>query len=128
MELRITEFFIDADPFVYSHSIAEGGPRAGAHTWQAAKDSDFQLLATNDERDAFRAHIKGFGAWDAAEIAGFSDNELNALCIQLIAGDIRASGITENSADEFAAWEMRSNGGGCMSRGDDGEVYYHLGD
>jgi hypothetical protein len=127
MEIKITEFFVFADPAEYSASRMELGDDAGRITWQAAKDADFQLLTNDAEREAFRNHIKDFGAWDAAEIAAMSDSDLNALFIQLIAGDIRESGMTENSADEFAAWETRSDGGGRMFRGDDGEVYYLLG-
>lgn len=126
-ELKITEFFRAADPFTYSHSIAEGGPHAARHTWQAAKDADFQLLTTDDERQAFRDHIEGFGAWDAEEIAAMSDNELNALCIQMISGDIREAGL-DTELPDWDAYNANDSIAGRMFEASDGEIYYYLGD
>jgi hypothetical protein len=129
LELKITEFFDCADPFTYSHSIAEGGPHAGRNTWQAAKDADFQLLTTDDAREEFRQHIKDFGAWDDAQIAAYTDNELNALCIQLVSGDIREAGLDASEPD-WAAYEACAAEGSCagnLFKGDDGEIYYTIG-
>jgi len=36
MEIDITSFFENAEPWKFSHSIAEGGPSAGSDTWRAA--------------------------------------------------------------------------------------------
>ncbi|WP_196301891.1 hypothetical protein, partial [Streptococcus pneumoniae] len=64
---------------------------AGRDTWRHAVEDapDYNLLDTDDKRDEFRAHVKGFGAWSDEEIAAWSDVELNALFMQLISGDIR---------------------------------------
>ena len=35
MEIDITSFFENAEPFEFSHSIAEGGRTAGPDTWRA---------------------------------------------------------------------------------------------
>jgi hypothetical protein len=115
MELNITRFFRDAAPMDYSASRAEIGNDAAKLTWRAAVDDSesFMLLDTDDKRDAFRAHVREFGAWSQEEIAAWSAVELNALLLQMIAGD------------------MREPVGQCssrISRGDDGDVYYYIGD
>lgn len=130
-QIKITKFFSEAEPFKYSHSIAEGGPTAGKDTWSAAVADANQyayLLDTPDKCATFKEHMKGMGFSEADEMDVWPHEQLVALFVQLISGDIRESGITENSADEFAAWEARADGGGRMYRGDDGEVYYYLGD
>jgi hypothetical protein len=91
MEIEITAFVKNAAPMDYCASVAQIGEGAGRATWQAAvEDSEeYPLLGTEEARDAFRDHIRGFGAWDADEIAAMSDAHLNALCIQMVAGDLR---------------------------------------
>lgn len=95
MGLNITHFFRTATPKDYSASVAEIGNNAGAYTWQAAIDDseDYPLLNSDDNRQEFRDYIKGFGAWDDAEIAAMNDTALNALLIQMISGDIREAGL-----------------------------------
>lgn len=90
-ELDITTFFNDAAPADYSASAVELGQDAGRITWRhACEDSaDWPLLQAEEQREQFRRYVKGFGAWSEEEIAGWSDTELNALCIQMVSGDIR---------------------------------------
>lgn len=124
MEINITRFFTEAAPRDYSASVAEIGSDAAADTWRAAMDDadDYNLLDTDEKRDAFRDHVKGFGAWEDSEIAAWSNQELNALCIQLIAGDIREA--------EALNWDTERCGGRICRPVDstDGEAYYYLGD
>jgi hypothetical protein len=130
MEINITRFFVDADPFNYSRSQAEAGKNAGPDSWNNAvadSSSYMDLLDTPEKCAAFKSHMRDMGFSEADELDLYPHEQLVALFMQLIAGDIRESGITENSADEFAAWEERSDGGGRMFRGDDGQVYYYLG-
>lgn len=91
MEIEITEFYDNAGMIDYAASVAEIGENAGADTWRAACDDsgDFMMLDDEDKREAFKDYIKGFGAWEDAEIAAWSHIELNALFMQFIAGDIR---------------------------------------
>ena len=85
----VTCLVADIDPFDISASVAERGQNAGRETWANA------LVETNahpleiEDRDAARAFFKGFGAWDDAEIAAWSNNELDALVLQFAAGDLR---------------------------------------
>lgn len=112
MEINITRFYNEAAPMDYSASVAEIGRNAGNDTWQAAvEDSpDYNMLDTDDKRDAFRQHVRSFGAWSDEEIAAWTDIELNALFIQLVSGD------------------MRNNEANRLFIGDDMQVYYTIGD
>ena len=103
----------------------ELGEHAGEITWNRALVAArrWNLLDTPDKQAAFRAHVRGFGAWSDAEIEGFSSVELNALLIQLIAGDIREAGL-----DSGTTWEEynASENAGRLLQGIDGRVYYDL--
>lgn len=136
-EIDITEFFNSADfnPSYYSASIAEIGQDAGVITWQNSVDrsEEIDLLQDAEKREIFRRYIKTFGAWTDDEINVWTNVELNALLIQLIAGDIREAGLDVNNPDwkeyEKGAESGRYSGrlyGGSLSV--DGRVYYSIGD
>ena len=133
MELNITEFFRTAAPMDYSASAAEIGADADRLTWLAAVEDapDWPLLDTDEKREAFKAHLLGFGAWQEDEIAEWSNRELVALLLQMIAGDIRDADLSPDSDDaDWIAYEARAAAGQCASnifRADDGAVYYWIG-
>ncbi len=110
-EINITRFYNEAAPMDYSASIVEIGANAGRDTWRHAMEDapDYNMLDTDDKREEFRKYVKGFGAWDDAEIAAWSDIELNALLMQLISGDMR-NGETD-----------------CIWSDTDGQIFYSLG-
>ena len=112
MEINITRFYNEAAPMDYSASRAEIGQDAGPSTWRAACEDapDYNMLDTDDKRDAFRRFVKGFGAWSQEEITAWSDIELNALFIQFVSGDMR-----NNETDRI--WDNT-----------DGQVWYDIGD
>lgn len=133
MEINITRFVQNEDPFPYSHSQHEGGPLAGPNTWNNAlrEAESAPLLTTEDELDALRAWAKATGAWDEAERNAWSADQCNALFIQLISGDIREMNLDECELDEFDwdAYEERCQEGtiaGNIFKGTDGEIYYSL--
>lgn len=131
MEINITTFFNNAAPMDYSASVAEIGANAGADTWNAAKEDapDYLMLDDSDKLDALRAYVKTFGAWNDAEIAAWSDIEINALFIQMIAGDMREAGL-DAPAPNWTQYEADCEAGRCASnifKGDDGQVYYYIG-
>jgi hypothetical protein len=126
MEINITEFYTVADPATYSASRAEIGDNAGAITWQAAKDADFNLLDNADKLQAMRAWALFSGGWNEGEVAAWTDGELNALFIQLVSGDIR-----EKGDDTWAEYQAQSEAGqvsGALFEGIDGHIYYYLGE
>ena len=107
MELDITEFVTNNDPYHYSASIAECGANAGPDTWRNAVDEakEKPLLTARPDIEEFREYMKGFGAWDDEAIAAWSDDECNALLIQLISGDMREAGMDACDLEEFD-WEQ----------------------
>lgn len=136
MELDITTFFNAACPRDYSASVAEIGANAGASTWQAARDDseDWPILDTDEKREAFREFVEGSGGWTRREIDDWSNTELNALCIQWIAGDMREPVGFDLRADmpdsEWMEYERQCNAGMCSGRiyrGDSGNVYFYIG-
>ena len=134
MDIKITEFFKNAEPMNYSASCAEYGDNVGTITWNnAKKDSYFYELLVNDEqREYFREHVQGFGAWDKEEIDSWPDQELTAIFMQIISADMRESGLDEYCFDDID-WEEYQEGvekgrySGRIYLGVDGEVYYYLG-
>ena len=133
MEIIISGFFNNCAPRDYSASVAEIGQDAGIATWSAACEdaTDYNLLDTDEKREAFKAHIRDFGAWDSEEITEWSDTELNALFIQLVSGDMRefkdAPWFTD---DEWQEYENESQAGqvsGRLFKGIDGAIYYYIG-
>lgn len=135
MELDITAFVRgEAEPFDFSRSAAEWGPDAGLSSWRnaIAQAEASPLLTTPEHFDAMRDFIKGFGAWDADEIAAISDADLNAMLIQFISGDMRESGMDACDPDDFdwAEYERRAEEGQIFARiyrGDDARIYFYLG-
>lgn len=134
MEINITKFFNEACPKDYSASCAELGDNAGKDTWNAACDDadDYNMLDTDDKKEAFKNHVRGFGAWDDAEIAAWTDTELNALFIQMVSGDIRDSFLFDGG--NVADWEQYEIDGqegivsGKLFNGGNGEIYYYIGE
>ena len=130
MELNITEAFNAIIPRQLSGSQAELGYAAGEITWNnaMAAATGMKPLDTAAKREAFRRYVKGFAAWDDAEISAWTPLELNALALQCIAAEMREGGL-----DDGATWEEyeeMSHAGQCagnLFRGDDGAIYYYLG-
>lgn len=129
MNIDISRLFRSDDysPMDYSASAAEMGQYS---TWKAACDdaNDFgPMLVTPEQLDAFRDHVKGFGAWSEEEITAWSDNECNALFLQLVSGDIREADLDTDNPD-WQAYYANDSVAGTMCGGEDGRVYYYLGD
>lgn len=135
MELDISRFWSAAAFRDYSASVAEIGADAGASTWGAACDDsgDFpELLATDDQREAFRAFVEDSGGWTREEIRAWSDAELRALLIQWISGDAReafphARTAADVSADQWAEFEADDSACHRLFRADDGRVFFYIG-
>jgi hypothetical protein len=131
MEIDITSFITGTDTWAFSGSVATHGANAGPNTWNAAKDqaSREPLLNTEEELDALLNWAKETGAWDAEERASWSKEEINALFIQLIAGDMRECGMDAVDLEGFdwAEYEARASEGqisGNIFKADDGRIFY----
>lgn len=132
MEIDITEFMTSGDASEFSGSIAERGPNAGRETWNNAKAEAARapMLVTRAQIDALRDEMRRTGAWERAEVDAWDETECNALFIQYVAGDLREAGAELTEPDDFdwAAYEKRFDGGLRFHRGDDGRVYFLLGE
>jgi hypothetical protein len=115
MEIDVTHMVEDADNMIeLSGSKAEHGPDAPRITWDnaVAYGKEHPLLATDDARDAARAHFKEYGAWTEDEIAAWDEDTIQGIMCQDVAAAIR---------------EMTAGGEHNLYRGDDGKWYYYLG-
>lgn len=108
MEIDITEFVMNKDLCMrdFSASAAEFGDNAGEITWQAAlEEAEMSiLLRTEEEREAFRVYVKGFGAWPEFEIWEWDERQLNALFIQFVAGAVREVKMENASQEQWAQY------------------------
>lgn len=137
MEIDITDFVLSCDPGLFSASVAEFGPSAGRITWNYAIDEArlSPLLHTQEALEIMRQWARGSGGWEKSEIAAWGAEDLNALFIQLISGDMREMGLDECDPNEFDwdAYRERSDGGGCIYVCDiaghesEGRWFYYLG-
>lgn len=132
MELNITRFFYEGDAFEFSASRMELGENHGPITWQNACNAypHFYILNNKDKRAAFRKHALGFGAWEKDEIASWSERELNALLLQMIAGDIRDTGMdpAEWDWDDYEKLAEAGTYSGRIFKGSDDQIYYTIGE
>lgn len=126
MELNVTRL-IDENCEQFSASRMELGDHAGEITWNNALQYTKEYpLVTGDQLDAVRQYLAGFGAWTKQELSYMSDNEVNALLLQFIAGDIREMENCE-SYEEYEQGCMQGTYSGALYRGDDGQWYYYVG-
>ena len=131
MEIDITTL-AEMNAFDLSHSIAEGGENAAHNTWENSKAEAERnpILNTPEKLAAMREFAASSGGWTREEIAEWPDSEVNALFLQWIAGDCRELGADSiEDIDWEEAEEMQSAGKAASNlfRGDDGKVYFYLG-
>lgn len=129
MEINITSL-LETDVFQFSHSQAEGGDNAGQNTWNAALNGPRPLLNTPEEFEALRDYVREFGGWTDEGIQAWTENECQALFLQLIAGDVQEVGADSLDEIDWADYEMRADSGqipGNFSRSDSGQIYYSIG-
>ncbi len=131
MEIDITRFFYNAEPFNFSGSRLERGNNAAQETWDNALEEAERspLLTTNDQLTALRDHMRGFGAWDDMEITDWTKVQCNAMFIQLVSGDMRESGLDTDEIN-WGKYEKAADEGrvpGNIYRGDNDRIYYYLG-
>ena len=133
MEIDITRFFDTATASDFSASRAERGQNAGPETWANAvvRGAADPFLTTPADLDAARDYFRDFGAWDDAERAAWTAEEVNALLIQDIAANIREAGFDGLDASEIdwdaytAAAEAGQLSGNLFASGD--KIYFYMG-
>lgn len=108
----------------FSASQFELGDNAGRITWEAAIEaSEDYKFVTPENRQEFIDYFREFGAWTVEEMAEWSLDEVNALFIQMVAGDYRE--IESTPDDE----ERGGNLFQCDIEGHEsfGQWFYYLG-
>ena len=125
--VNITSFIAEGCMRDYSASAAELGPNAGQYTWQACTENapEWQFIPA-DQLDYFREWFSHCGAWSRKEIAAMPDAELQALCLQWIAGDARECGLDKPAPDWASIREDQESGRipSSIYRDDDGSIYW----
>ena len=127
MQINITQFYNEACPMDYSASVAEIGFNAGLDTWNAAKESDWNMLDTEEKRQSFRDWVKESGGRSQEEIGAWDNVEINALFVQWVSGDIR-----EMEGLDIKDWQGYYDAGSqglvvCnLWRDDQGQVFFSL--
>jgi hypothetical protein len=108
-EIDITALVNDTafDPWNLSNSRANLGDNAGTLTWNASKavarDTEPCPLPEASE-DEFKDFVRSSGGWDDEEIAAWSHEELVALFVQWVAGDIQEA-FGYNLDEDFNTWD-----------------------
>ena len=131
MYIEITSL-IELDCFPLSHSRAEGGENAGRDTWNASKDQakETPLLDTEEKLEAMRDFARSSGGWTREEVEAWSAEEINALFLQWIAGDVREAGADSLEEIDWNEYESQASEGRIssnLSKDDDGRIYFYLG-
>jgi hypothetical protein len=131
MYIDITSL-LELDCFDLSHSRAEGGENAGRNTWNASKAQakETPLLNTEDKLEAMRDFARSSGGWTREEIAAWNAEEVNALFLQWVAGDVREAGadsLDEIDWEEYEEKAMEGRIPSNLSKGDDGQISFYLG-
>lgn len=124
IEIDVTHLYKGDQSKSYSASIAEIGQDAGRVTWNNAKRTaaDRPLLTEEQIPDA-REYFAEFGAWSREELEAMPSDEINALTLQYVSGDIRE----RKHYRTWAEYEEASHNGrvsGQLYRGDDGRIYF----
>lgn len=130
VEINVTAMVEDEDHMpILSGSRAELGDEAGAITWKNSVEygRKHPLLKTDDERDAARHHFRSYGAWSQEQIDAWSEDELQGIVCQDVAAAIREMEAFA-SFEEFQAASEAGRVSGRLSRGDDGQWFFYLGE
>lgn len=135
MDLNITRFFHEAPHRDYAASAMELGQNAGQITWQNAMGDAYEwALLPDAELETFADWVRGTGGWSDEEVDAMSNQELQALCVQFVAGWIRdafGDDTTELTEEDWSDYYARAQAGevaGAFSRDSKGQVFCYFGD
>jgi len=133
MNIDITEFFKTEDASIYSGNAIEYGQNVGAITWanSLAGAKTHKHLDNAEKRQAWREFVKESGGWTWKEIQAWTNDELEALFIQWVSGDMRECGLNDIFEDiDWDQYELDAEAGRCHSRiwhdAETGHVFFSL--
>lgn len=129
MEIEVTDLVNNRDEMHnYSASQMEKGANVGDMTWKASLSvsSRKPLIIDPEHIKEAKRYFGEFGAWSREEIAKWDDIEVNALLLQLIAGDIREMEAYDNEAEYLKASE-EGQVSGSLFKTESGDWFYYVG-
>lgn len=128
MEIDVTKYVEEIDCFDFSASAAEMGQNAGQITWQNATDHIlYDPIVSAENMDEARDYIVSTGGWTEGEVGEMSDQEVNALVLQFVAGAVREYEDHFSSYEEYIEATKQGQVCGNLWRNDDGTWTYYLG-
>lgn len=76
--------FIDITPILQLSNMKQYVSNDSNYSWPKALDltSTITLLVSSEQLQEYKRIIADYGGWSREEIAAFTDQELQALCIQ----------------------------------------------
>lgn len=130
-ELDITHV-LNEETWGYAGSRATHGELGVRQTFDnARKDAD--ELFPDVEREDLVDHFRGYGAWSLEELEAMTLTDLRAMLLQDVTLNIREMGLEDEFPDEYD-WDrheaecQRGTYRGIVGRGDDGRIYFYLGE
>lgn len=126
-EINVSCLLENVNPNDLFGSVATHGKDAAKVTWsasvEAAKTNALDL--SEDDREGARKYFEGFCAWEADEIASWTDEELDALILQYASGDLSEAqslcagdGLADIDWTEYEALAEQGTIGGNLFEND----------
>lgn len=128
MEIDITEYVNEIDCSVFSQSRFESGlDNIGEITWNNAMEHvAIRGLVLPSQQGELRDYFREFGAWTNEEIDAMTDQETNALLVQLVARDVlEMEGFT--TYEDYCDDVDKGGSSGALYFCDDGSWMYYVG-
>lgn len=131
MEIDITHMF-EEETWGFSGSVVTHGPDVAKRTYAAAK-SEADRLFPDVDKEVLVDHFGGYGAWSEEELEAMTLTELRALLVQDVTAEMRETGLEDVHLEdidweEYEALCQTGNYSGRIGPGDDGRVYFYLGE
>jgi hypothetical protein len=136
-EIDITSVVTDSsfDAWDLSNSRANLGDNAGEITWNNSKKLATELRPSplpKESYDDFKSFVRSSGGWSQEEIDAWTEQELVALFVQWVAGDIQQA-FGYDLDEDFNAWdwaeyEVNAERGQVSSRlyRQNGKLYFSI--
>ncbi len=129
MEINVTEFVKLGDMKYYFGTRAEFGDDAAQITWENSfdKSEDFDYVTEENKREIISYFLE-FGVWTHKVMADWSVKEVQAVLLQMIAGDMREFSddpIEEWDWEEYQRQSEQGRVSGNLHRGVDGQYYFY---
>lgn len=131
MEIDITHMFKE-ETWAFAGSVATHGPNVGPSAFAEAK-SEADRLFPNVGKEDLVDHFRGYGAWSEEELEDMTLTELRAMLVQDVTLTMRESGLEDDRLEdidweEYEALCQAGTYSGRIGPGDDGRVYFWLGE